>query len=534
MYNNTLYLASDYEAQKLSLLRPADIEATVRKHFLYSVLLSNIVVMPAGCYYQSAYTQRITNIYKDLFLPYKHNSPVVEYAIGFDRDSFYEDARIKSNWYPKKNDYLVYQDEDSIKFLSEQINDIKPSKRSNKMRNVLTKRISYDISDNGLSKQELIKFVNSEILANEIIKPLKIVIEEQKYAILPEYIEMEMEKYYHLLNIRPYKQWLDFILFKGYADSCKDSYGSYSNNPLSLSYNRIFHKLYPYVLDYRDTLLFQTFVEMFPFNDILNIEQKTSQQILEMKKSYYVKSYIACYKRLIKEIETVFKTIVLGNNPYDELTTILDGIRRKQFTEYKEQIVQNIEQALLLYKVLKRYVIARRRTKAFQQWISNQDVEMIPSVQLLSYIDNKNDLLNLYCNELFLLTKNIKKERDRKMKKNVQIAFGLGSITQKFNSDNSLSINAVSKDDFNNISWNELEKFIGLLDGNDELKQAKEIIITLLSSGKYGNINSYMKNKAIWEEYLNKISVATRNTLQVLADSTSIATFIMKLLGLNG
>ena len=53
---DTLFLSGDYEAQKMCA-DVVKIQPFLERHFLYSVLISDSVNMPAGCYYQSECTQ---------------------------------------------------------------------------------------------------------------------------------------------------------------------------------------------------------------------------------------------------------------------------------------------------------------------------------------------------------------------------------------------------------------------------------------------------------------------------------------------
>ena len=71
MIEDTLFLSGSYESQRIALLdkKNFDLYGEVRKHFIYSCLLSKKVIQPIGHFYQSKIIRKITEEYIELFLP---------------------------------------------------------------------------------------------------------------------------------------------------------------------------------------------------------------------------------------------------------------------------------------------------------------------------------------------------------------------------------------------------------------------------------------------------------------------------------
>lgn len=527
-----MFLAGDYEAQKLNNFEPHELYKTIEKHFLYSVLLSDNVVMPFGCYYQSEYMQIITEKYMDLFFPYKNRPRIAEYAIADDRGSFLDDVRVKATWFPEEYEY---HDEQKIHTLIKKIDGISPLIRNGKMRKVLTGQISADIGRDGEARLILANTVESEEEARKIVEPLKIVIEEQKFAILPTYVEMVIDKYG--LVKQSQKKWLDFILFKGYARSCETAYQGYCNNPLSIGYDDLFRQLYPYSIDFRDTCLFEIFVQLFPFKGLDEIERFDCSSLLKMKYSFDFQDYLHCYQKIVSSLNKELRYYILkAGNPYMNAMNAIENIRRKEYTYYMNKLTENTNDAIVLYRVLKN---VPWKFHQFGKWLRNKDIDM-PTIQLLSYIkDRQNGIFKDYIHELYCSVKNIKKERDKMMNmKNINFSIG-GRVEQRIDINNASkkvsNASIISKDDFKAIDWNEFEKFFNLIEENDnqDLFEVKDNIIHLVSSGKYGTQEDYQNKLKGWEELRKKLPSATLEAIKTVAQLCSIGTFIVKLLRLG-
>ncbi|RKJ52568.1 hypothetical protein D7X25_14615 [bacterium 1XD42-8] len=533
MFGNTLFLAGTLEAQKLVPYN-LDLRQFLSKHFVYSVLLSERVMMPIGSFYQSENTQYLTDRFYGLFLPYRNEPPLVGFSIGSDKGSFHEDALDKASWFPKG--YSIYSDQVAINELSKRLT-MEPWIRSGKMRDVLTSKIKEDIGINGQSRLTLNKFISKE-LSGELVKPLEKVVEVQKYAILPEYVHMEMGKF----SDNPiYKKWLDFILHKGYAISCSETYDAYCNNPLSVFYQNIFRKLYPYSLNSKDTLLFSTFLDIFPFEEIENIENKSVDKIIELKRSNIFSAYLTIYEKVISKLKEIFNMYILDFQNYSLVKSEIKRLHESEKIMLKKSLINDINSSIILYRSLK---YSFKRAKHIKNWIKFQDLSELPTLEILTYLDcENNDLINEFMKELFLISKiNYKNwEANMEHKKNNRI-FAIHSVVNQDVKDSQTLIAStigsaaqgliVQQDEFNEISWNDIEKFIELLKQEKINDKTKQILIELLASGKYSTKTSYNENLNKWNQHKSSLTNDIKDRLATLAQLTNIATFILKLLGI--
>lgn len=533
MNNQTLFLAADYEAQKLCNISSNELNATIQKHFIYSVLLSDSVIIPVGAYYQSHYTQAMTAKYFNFFRTYKANSPVVEYAIGNDRNSFYEDAKIKETWFP---DEYQYRDEERIKTLSKRLIGITPAIRNSKMRNVLTQQISTDIDIGGVARRKLEEWTGNEDESVRIIEPLRVVIEEQKYAMLPVYIEMEMHKQRvsSCVHKRIQKRWLEFILFKGYAQSCELSYKCFCNNPLSTNYNNEFKHLYPYKIDYRDTHLFDIFLQLFPFKWLNRISNLTDIEVMQIKYSSEFQEYLLCYRKIINSVNDELESVLLETDNQCRYYVVLNDKRKDDYTCYIKSLTENINDAIVLYRLLRR---TPKKLQKFGKWLENNDIN-IPTLQVLTYIkDKQNGLYNDYISVLYEHVKHLNRERKIEMSKKNFVFNLLGKVNAKQeissnrNSQEDSYNSHIGKDAFMNVDWLEIELFIDSID-NPALTDAKDYIIHLLCSGKYGSEQCFNKDLIQWNESKKTLSNTVLDSIKTMASASSIGTFLLQLLNL--
>lgn len=410
---DTLFLSGDYEAQKMCA-DVVKIQPFLERHFLYSVLISDSVNMPAGCYYQSECTQSLLHRYERLYLPAGDHAPVAELSIGDDRSSFSEDVEIKKSWFPEK---YGYTDDESTASLTKQLRNIQPRIRSGKMRKKLTARISDDLAEGSQIRTVLGQVLESQEQAAAFVQPLKKVIEVQEYAILPTYVEIELER--HGLSTKDgRRRWLDFILFKGYSQSCEEAYQCYCNNPLSIFYDRDFRRIYPYRLDYRDTNLFQAFLRIFPFRGLNHLERLSSDQLMEIKYSTEFRYYLRQYQKLVELLKDELQIVLVGREGgYSDSQTIFEEYGRRELESCKQVLLQSTQDAIILYKILKNPFIKNER---FREWAAKKTE--FPTLQLLSCVeDGKNGIFQEYICEFFRQSKEIYKrqKRDNTPKSNV-------------------------------------------------------------------------------------------------------------------
>ena len=416
-----LFLTGDYEAPKFcqKCYTPSMIQSQIYRQFVYSYLIADSVIIPAGCYFESEYTTNLVDKYHSLFLPHRNERPVAGLAIGEDRESFLDDVAIKASWYPK-----AYNFSDTMRAieLSKRISDLEPVKRAGKMRNHLTENILQDIAPTGRSFQIVHCSERTDEETMNILKPLEIIVSEQKFALLPPYTRMEMDKQRGNVDKRTQKTWLDFVLFKNYVVSCEAAYEAYSNNPLSFWYGDLFKSVYSFHVDYRDTLLFERFFQNFPLNELKNIENLPAERLFEIKYSDKFIRYLSCYKKIITRVQESLSTYILDQN-YKEISQVIDHERRVEKAEYKRRIAtENAFDATVLYSVLnKTFQSQTQRVKAFKKWLENQDIDL-PVIQIMEVLDDKgHGIWASFIEELALITKERHKEMAKSMSKNTMI-----------------------------------------------------------------------------------------------------------------
>lgn len=530
IHGATLFLSADCEAQKLCPLG-IDLNSFIVRHYLYSVLLSTKVIIPAGCYYQSGYTQRLLYQYESLFLPYKDHPPLSELSIGEDRDSFAEDAMIKKSWFPEE---YGYTDDMEIDALTRRIDNISPTIRSGKMRVRLTANIANDINGSSKVKEILNQELESNQRTEDLVKPLQKVIEVQEYAILPTYIQIEMERHGLETNYGQ-KRWLDFILFKNYAKSCEEAYQSYCNNPLSIFYDDCFRRIYPFQLDYRDTNLFDQFVKLFPFPQLDRLNRMNIKEIMTLKNSDRFRIYLNNYKAVVQTLKNELQATVFDTTfPYGTFQDTILQQKGKEYHYFRTQLITNVAESMTLYKILKNPFL---RVGRFQTWMSHQDTEL-PTIKILSCIkDKKNGILKAYVNELFEQSKTIFQNERKAMKKNFSINFG-GHTEQNIDSrnksllqDNHLS--CIMQKDFEDIDQNAFENFIKELnkDRNPDVLEAKKAILAVMNARYASSPDEYEDFLDTWREKKIGFSERAKSVLQIASQTAGIASFILKLLG---
>lgn len=414
---DTLYIACDSEALRFNPYPDSLKQRILNKHFVYSVLISDSVTIPVGCYFESLLVQNLVDRYKDLFFPHNDQYPIAGLGLGNDRESFLDDIRIKGDWFPEE---YGYKDNEKAAALFKRIYDITPRFRYGKMRKKLTNSILSDIGPNGdsfilLSNQDDLPFS-----ATEGLKPLEKIVCIQEYALLPPYIEIEMERH-GIANNRILKQWLDYILFKNYVLSCEATYNAYCNNPFVTKYPPNFRQVYSCEVDSRDTLLFEQFVSVFPFNGADTIIDLNADQIIDFKESDYFQHYLYCYNTIIERIQSKL-SLHIPKLEYEIVKDLVQSEKNKEFRSLKN-LMSNANEAIALYKTLRKPFWKRHCDGiAFQNWMRSRDAEF-PLISLLSEIeDNKNGFLPHYINELYYSSEktynNIKDKRRKPLMNN--------------------------------------------------------------------------------------------------------------------
>lgn len=430
MSDTILYMAADYEALKFcdQIYTPTDIQRLIVRHFTYSYLLADKVVIPVGCYFESDFATNLVDTYHVLFKPNAGAKAMAGLSIGDNRESFYDDIRIKADWFPAS---YSFSDSERMSVLSKRIHDIEPTIRTGKMRSKLTQKILSDIGQKGHSFQTIQQSGFSREETEKLVQPLYTMVHEQKFAILPPYIRMEMEKQDDRLDKVSQKRWLDFVLFKNYVVSCEEAYFAYCNNPLSLCYDERFKTIYTFKVDYRDTLLFKQFLSLFPLQELVGIEKLSPESLFKLKQQDKIKHYIACYKEVIARIEEIL-SFFIPSQSYEEIGRVFKQEQNRETEAFKKRfVVENTYEAEVLYRAFhKPFLMSQaRKIIEFRRWINMRNMDL-PMVRILSILeDEKQGILPAFINELAIVTAVKHREEKAKMSKNN--IFGIININPK-------------------------------------------------------------------------------------------------------
>lgn len=141
MVEDTLFLSGSYESQRIAYLdrNNFNLYNEVRKHFIYSCLLSRQVIQPIGHFYQSKIIRNITQEYIDLFTSNELNSgqPIARYAINMFKENFQEDADEKAKTFLGEKEFQCYHDNEFRKVLTDKTSNFIPFRRQGKQLDTL-------------------------------------------------------------------------------------------------------------------------------------------------------------------------------------------------------------------------------------------------------------------------------------------------------------------------------------------------------------------------------------------------------------
>jgi len=166
-------------------------------------------------------------------------------------------------------------------------------------------------------------------------------------------------------------------------------------------YDKHFRKIYPFKLDYRDTLLFNTFLEIFPIKLLKNIEFKNVNEIHKIKKSDVFHIYLNNYKQIINKIDNLFEINIL--DPYNAFREETINNYDREKSSLRESLIQDTEASVILYKMI-RYNF--NKIKGIKKWLKNKYFDNLPTLEIMSYLDYKrDDLIYEYLYELFEVSK---------------------------------------------------------------------------------------------------------------------------------
>lgn len=225
MYQNSVFLAGNLEAQRLSRsLTPRDKYLFVKRHFIYSCLLSENVYFPAANYFQSTITEKLVNEFAPLFRATDTYPQLVHIAINPSKENFRGEALEKKDTYLDLPDYKGYMDDITRERLVTNLNNITtPFMRKGKLINSINDYICKETKKGGFLNISVSKFTDSQEETHKIFRPLIMAVNKNEKAIIPEYI-MQFDDS-HVINTA-FEQMIRLSLLKAYSESLEKHYSS--------------------------------------------------------------------------------------------------------------------------------------------------------------------------------------------------------------------------------------------------------------------------------------------------------------------
>lgn len=306
MRTDTLFLSGSYESQRVARLGTPDghgflLSREIRRHFLYSCLLSDQVVQPIGHFYQSEIMRNITKEFQELFVPNEFNDgyPVARYALSMQKEDFYEDAEEKAKSYLGEQEFACYHDPALRCALTEQAGIFSPYRRRGKQVDSLASTTLRECGTGGSLYRKVLYTLGDANKVQTVLTPILKAVEQKEYAILPEYIayldeDRELKGYITLARI---------VLINAYGESCAQLYANaYVNNPIKRYYPSFFEQDHTYEIHYLDTNLFDIFLETLP-EMREKIDHMNARQLLSLRQSPEFTIFKDFYVRFISKLK---------------------------------------------------------------------------------------------------------------------------------------------------------------------------------------------------------------------------------------
>lgn len=369
MIENTFFLAGSYESQRIARLdkKGIDLYSEIKKHFIYSCLLSREVIQPIGHFYQSKIIRKITQEYIELFIPNELNegTPIARYAINMFKENFREDAEEKVKTYLGNKEFLCYHDTEYREMLTSEADVFIPYRRKGTQRDTLASIALKECNSRGSLYKRAYSEIGDKKKVKIALEPLLKAVQLKEFAILPEYIDfLDTNR-----NLKGYMSLIRIILMDAYAVSCEQLYNtSYVNNPIKIYYPIFFEQDYKYELNYLDTNIFDIFLSLFPKikKAIMCINSK---DLILLKNSSRFIHFISFYKDFIENLEN--KLLIFEIKKY-----FLDEYR-VQLKKYEKNVRDVIsDHPSVLYYALDKS-IKNRTLISTSSYLDYQDFPMI-------------------------------------------------------------------------------------------------------------------------------------------------------------
>lgn len=336
MVEDTLFLSGSYESQRIAYLdrNNFNLYTEVRKHFIYSCLLSRQVIQPIGHFYQSKIIRNITQEYIDLFTSNELNSgqPIARYAINMFKENFQEDADEKAKTFLGEKEFQCYHDNEFRKILTDKTSNFIPFRRQGKQLDTLANTTLQECNENGSLYKRIYNKFNDDKKVQIALEPLIKAVQLKEYAILPEYIAYLDENG----NLKDYMTLTRIILMDAYAESCAQLYDTaYVNNPIKKYYPIYFEQDYKYEINYLDTNIFDIFLSLIPEvkNAILKINSK---ELIILKETLNFIQFKNFYIGFIDELKNKLLSFDIKKYFLDEYT-----IQVKKYHENVKNVIED-------------------------------------------------------------------------------------------------------------------------------------------------------------------------------------------------
>lgn len=535
MLGDSVFLAGNLEAQRLSKeLTKRSKYLFVRRHFIYSCLLSENVYFPAANYFQSDITQKLTREFASLFRATDVYPQLVHIAINPSKENFRGEALEKKETYQDVPDYQGYMDDLIRERLVNELNSITtPFMRKGKLISSLNDYVHKETGKEGVLYNAIYKMTGSEKETKKIFRPLLNAVEKNDKAIIPEYIMQFDDEY--VINDSS-EQMIRLCLLKAYAESLGKHYEAYVCNPLVYTYQSTY--IFPYELNFLDTYLFDLFLRLFDdiHDQLLRI---SADQLRKIKYSERFGVFLEGYHRFI--IGLCEKSVPFSD--IQQYISLEKNEQNKRYIKVLKDFVTDTEMASILYKSM--FGIKARMKKMFGCKIIKTDVliESDSSIFLYALVNEVYEtFLNRYNSILIdVLRQSHKGIKERKIimfnKINMnqggnQVIVTKSKDVQIINNTNAENINSLSRDDLNSIIQfaDNLSKYQG-----NEFKQSEKI---KLSACLYeiGDVNEEQEKRLSkireFRDIYNSMKEIGKKTVVSLA-SGILSKMIMEILGIS-
>ncbi len=369
MIEDTLFLAGSYESQRIANLdkRGFHLYEEVKKHFIYSCLLSKKVIQPIGHFYQSEIIRKITGEYMELFTSNElnHGEPVAQYAINMFKENFQEDAEEKARTFLGEKEFRCYHDDEYRRELTKETGSFVPYRRQGKQLDTLANTTLQECNENGSLYKRIYSKLQEDKKVQLALEPLIRAVQLKEFAILPEYIRYLDED----SKLKNYMTLTRIILMEAYADSCAQLYNTaYVNNPIKIHYPIFSEQDYSYEISYLDTNLFDIFLSLIPeVKDA--VFRMNAKELIQLKESWNFIRFRSFYIDFVNNLKSTLLSFDIKNYFLEEYT--------KQFKKYKKNVHDVIEDhPNILYNALSEN-IKKQRILSTSSYLDYADFPMV-------------------------------------------------------------------------------------------------------------------------------------------------------------